>query len=161
MNSEGLQTAWFINDVARDAALMCGYTGNETPETWDELMDLCYYMQQAGYSNPLGISLDKDSISASQFTWLLRVYGDYYYRNEYQNIMLSNEFEYDPEDTNPEANMDYGVSANKFFYSIFKYAYIRISVISLLSNYFICFLEHLIFFFKSFDTSCLFITESA
>jgi hypothetical protein len=33
--------------------------------------------------------------------------------------MLSNEFEYDPEDTNPEANMDYGVSANKFFYSIF------------------------------------------
>ena len=119
MNMEGVQTAWFVNDVARDAAFAAGYTGSEIPANWDELMELCYYMEEAGYNNPLGIALDKDSISASQFTWLLRVYGDYYYRNEYQNIMLSNEFEYDPEDTNPEANMDYGVSANKFFYSIF------------------------------------------
>ena len=121
MNSEGLQTAWFVNDVARDAAISAGYTGSEIPATWDELMSLCYYMQEAGYPNPLGIALDKDSIGASQFTWLLRVYGDYYYRNEYQNIMISNYYEYDPADTNPEADMNYGVSANKFFYSIFQY----------------------------------------
>ena len=120
MNSEGLQTAWFVNDVARDAAITAGYTGSETPANWDELMSLCYYMQQAGYENPLGIALDKDSISASQFTWLLRVYGDYYYRNEYANIMLSNTYEYDQTATNPEADMEYGVSANKFFYSIFE-----------------------------------------
>ena len=120
MNSEGLQTAWFVNDVARDAAVKAGYTGSEVPANWDELMSLCYYMEEAGYENPLGIALDKDSISASQFTWLLRVYGDYYYRNEYQNIMLSNEYEYDPTDINPEADMDYGVSANKLFYSIFQ-----------------------------------------
>ena len=119
MNSEGLQTAWFVNDVARDAAIAAGYEGSEIPANWDELMSLCSYMEAAGYNNPLGIALDKDSISASQFTWLLRVYGDYYYRNEYQNIMLFNEFEYDPEETNPEADMYYGVSANKFFYSIF------------------------------------------
>ena len=119
MNSEGLQTAWFVNDVARDAAINAGYTGSEVPATWDELMSLCSYMEVAGYENPLGIALDKDSISASQFTWLLRVYGDYYYRGEYANIMLSSEYEYDAEDTNPEADMDYGVSANKFFYSIF------------------------------------------
>ncbi len=121
MNSEGLQTAWFVNGVARDAAISAGYTGGEIPANWDELMSLCYYMQEAGYPNPLGIALDKDSISASQFTWLLRVYGDYYYRNEYQNIMISNYYEYDPENTNPEADMNYGVSANKFFYSIFQY----------------------------------------
>ena len=120
MNSEGLQTAWFVNDVARDAAIANGYTGPETPATWDDLMSLCAAMQTAGYTSPLGIALDKDSISASQFTWLLRVYGDYYYRNEYENIMISNDFEYDPESINPEADMDYGVSANKFFYSIFK-----------------------------------------
>ena len=120
MNSEGLQTAWFVNDVARDAAIAAGYTGSEVPATWDELMDLCKYMETAGYENPLGIALDKDSISASQFTWLLRVYGDYYYRNEYQNIMISNSYEYDAEDENPEADMSYGVSANKFFYSIFQ-----------------------------------------
>ncbi len=120
MNSEGLQTAWFVNDVARDAAIAAGYTGSETPANWDELMSLCYYMQQAGYKNPLGIALDKDSISASQFTWLLRVYGDYYYRNEYANIMLLDDYEYDQTATNPEADMKYGVSANKFFYSIFQ-----------------------------------------
>ncbi len=120
MNSEGLQTAWFINDVARDAAIAKGYAGPETPETWDELMDLCYYMEEAGYENPLGIALHRDSISSSQFNWLLGVYGDYYYRGEYQNIMLSSEYEYDPEETNPEADLCYGVSANKFFYSIFQ-----------------------------------------
>ena len=119
MNSEGLQTAWFVNDVARDAAIAAGYTGSENPATWDELMDLCKYMEKAGYENPLGIALDKDSIGASQFTWLLRVYGDYYYRQEYQNIMLSEDFVYDPTSTNPESFMGYGVSANKFFYSIF------------------------------------------
>ena len=123
MNSEGLQTAWFVNDVARDAAVAAGYTGSEVPANWDELMSLCFYMQEAGYSNPLGIALDKDSISASQFTWLLRVYGDYYYRNEYQNIMLSNAYEYDQTSINPEADMEYGISANKFFYSIFQDGY--------------------------------------
>lgn len=119
MNSEGLQTAWFVNDVARDAAVQAGYTGSETPANWDELMSLCYYMEEAGYTAPLGIALDKDSISASQFTWLLRVYGDYYYRGEYQNIMLSDSYEYDRTDINPESDMEYGVSANKLFYSIF------------------------------------------
>lgn len=118
MNSEGLQTAWFVNDVARQAAKQAGYTGSDIPANWDELMDLCYYMEEAGYENPLGIALDKDSISASQFTWLLRVYGDYYYRSEYKNIMLNDKYTYKPTDKNPEAAMDYGVSANKLFNSV-------------------------------------------
>jgi len=121
MNSEGLQTAWFVNTVAVNAAKGAGYTGSDTPANWDEMIDLCKYMELAGYNNPLGIALDKDSISASQFTWLLRVYGDYYYRNDYDNIMLSNNFVYDPADINPEANMEYGISASKFYYSIFAY----------------------------------------
>ena len=121
MNSEGLQTAWFVNTVAVEAAKGQGYTGSDIPATWDEMMDLCKYMELAGYNNPLGIALDDDSISASQFTWLLRVYGDYYYRNDYENIMLNSGYVYDKTSENPEANTGYGVSASKFYYSIFNY----------------------------------------
>lgn len=86
MNSENLQTAWFVNTVALAAAKANGYTGSDTPATWNELLSLCSAMKAAGYNNPLGISLDKDSISASQFSWLLRVYGDYYFRDKYNDI---------------------------------------------------------------------------
>ena len=120
MNSEGLQTAWFVNTVALEAAKGQGYNGGDTPATWDELMDLCRCMELAGYNNPLGIALDDDSIGASQFTWLLRVYGDYYYRNEYQNIMMSDDYVYDKASKNPERITGYSVSGNKFYYSIFK-----------------------------------------
>ena len=44
MNTEGLQTAWFVNTVAVEAAKAQGYTGANTPTTWDEMMDLCKYM---------------------------------------------------------------------------------------------------------------------
>ena len=122
MNSEGLETAWFINTVALEAAKKNDYNGPDNPKTWDQLMDLCAAMKAAGYKNPLGIALDDDSIGASQFTWLLRVYGDYFYRNEYQNIMVDEDkFIYDATSENPESNSAYSVSANKFFYSLFAY----------------------------------------
>ena len=61
INSEGLQTAWFVNDVAFDAAVAKGYLNEEgkaeRPITWDDLMNLCAKMQEAGYANPLGISV--------------------------------------------------------------------------------------------------------
>ncbi|MBR4943167.1 MAG: extracellular solute-binding protein, partial [Clostridia bacterium] len=122
MNTEGLLTAWFVNTVALEAAAEKGYNDGvaENPTTWDELMSLCYYMEEAGYENPLGIALDRDSISASQFTWLLRIYGDYYYRGMYSNIMLSKNYEYDPTDINPESDLEFGIDGNAFFYSIFK-----------------------------------------
>lgn len=119
INSEGLQTAWFVNDVAFDAAVEAGYVNEagkaEKPITWDDLMSLCSYMQAAGYSNPLGISVNPDSVSASQFTWLLRVYGDYYYRSEYDNIMISDDYEVDLSSQNPEAEADCVVRDTKLY----------------------------------------------
>lgn len=90
VNSENLQTAWFVNTVALNKAAEKGYlnasgkVGN--PETIEDVKNLCAKMMEAGYEHPLGLSLDKDSVNASQFSWLLRVYGDYYFRNEYSYI---------------------------------------------------------------------------
>ena len=91
LNTEVMQTCWFVNDVALEEAGALGYKNDSNevgyPETWDDLISLCNYMQQAGYSNPLGISLSAASVESLQFSWLLRVYGDYYYRQFYQYIM--------------------------------------------------------------------------
>ena len=91
LNTEVMQTAWFVNDVALQAAAEKGYKNadNEVgyPIVWDDLILLCEKMKEAGYSNPLGISLCQASIDSLQFTWLLRVYGDYYYRQYYQYIV--------------------------------------------------------------------------
>lgn len=118
LNSEGLQTAWFVNAVALDAAKANGYNKEGTPETWDELMSLCAAMEAAGYENPLGISVDTSSVSASQFTWLLRVYGDFYYRNEYNNIAASEGYEVDLESEQPEAAKDFKYSETRLFNAI-------------------------------------------
>ena len=120
INSEGLQTAWFVNTVALNAAGERGYKNKNgevaNPVTWDDLMSLCYYMEAAGYTNPLGIALDADSISASQFTWLLRVYGDYYYRNEYNNIAEDyGNYKVDLMAQQPEADKDYKYSLTRLF----------------------------------------------
>ena len=119
INSQDLQTAWFINTVAFEAAkteaTKEGATIKQTPETWDELMEVCKYMKKAGYNYPLGISLDNDSVDGFQFSWLIRVYGDYYYRNEYKNIMTSDNFELDVTDENPESDPEYGANITKFY----------------------------------------------
>ena len=126
MNTEGLETAWFVNDVAFKAAVEKGYAYTDEngvarkPKTWTELMDLCKYMELAGYENPLGISLTTDSIGASQFTWLLRIYGDLYYRNEYNNIMVNDsDYKVDLTIENPEAILGYTVSYPKLVNTIF------------------------------------------
>ena len=119
MNSEGLQTAWFYNKLAFNEAVEKGYENSkgeaDIPLTWDDLIYLCEKMEEAGYNNPLGISLNRDSISASQFTWLLRVYGDYYYRNEYNYIMNDDNYEVDLTNENPEEGSGYSVCNTKIF----------------------------------------------
>lgn len=129
LNTEGLQTAWFINDIAFNDAVAEGYSakddeGNSVkPRTWDELVELCQCMVTAGYSNPLGLSLSDDSITASQFTWLLRVYGDLYYRNEYPNIVREDKkdkFVLDLTSQNPEGDVDFQVSYPKLMNMILE-----------------------------------------
>ena len=119
INSQNLQTAWFVNTVAFNAAqaeaTKEGVTLKQTPETWDELMLVCEYMKKAGYKYPLGISLHEDSINGYQFSWLLRVYGDYYYRNEYDIINDDATYKVDVTSESPESDIKYGVSPTKFF----------------------------------------------
>lgn len=114
INSETMQTCWFVNNEALEAAGALGYKNANgevaTPVTWDDLISLCDYMQQAGYDNPLGISLTEGSIRSSQFSWLTRVYGDYYYRQYYPYVMNAEYWDdYDPEATSPETVDGYGV----------------------------------------------------
>lgn len=120
LNSENLQTAWFVNLPALNAAIAKGYQTEEGttgyPKTWNDLKLLCAKMVEAGYQYPLGLSLDKQSINASQFSWLLRIYGDFYYRNEYPRITDNNKYVYDPTDKAPENGFTYSVT--RFFHSI-------------------------------------------
>lgn len=114
INSETMQTCWFVNKTALEDAGKLGYKNAdgkvETPVTWNDLISLCDYMQKAGYDNPLGISLTEGSIRTSQFSWLTRVYGDYYYRQYYPYVMSADYWDdYDPEDTTPETVDGYGV----------------------------------------------------
>lgn len=130
INSENLQTAWFVNETALQAAADKGYKNAdgkaENPITWDDLMNLCDKMVEAGYNAPLGISLNDDSITASQFTWLCRVYGDQYYREEYANVFaiegdstyIDNEYELDLTAQNPEGDADFNISLTRLYNAI-------------------------------------------
>lgn len=121
LNSEVMQTCWFINDVAFDAAVEKGYKNllgaAEYPVAWDDLILLCEKMEEAGYTNPLGITLAASSIESLQFSWLLRVYGDYYYRQFYQYIMAGEAGSvwenYDPKAEVVENNAGYGIKYAK------------------------------------------------
>lgn len=128
LNTEVMQTAWFVNDVALQAAVEKGYKNadNEAgyPITWDDLMLLCEKMQDAGYPHPLGISLCQASIDSLQFTWLLRVYGDYYYRQYYQYIVgFDPEYvwdNYDPTAKVVETNEGFSYSFAKVLNMLFE-----------------------------------------
>ena len=125
LNTEVMQTCWFINDVAFNAAVEKGYENADGeaayPITWDDLINLCVKMEEAGYTNPLGITLCDASIKSLQFTWLLRVYGDYYYRQFYQYIMNEEEWEnYDPAATVVENNDGYGYKFAKILNMLFE-----------------------------------------
>ncbi len=127
LNSEVMQTCWFINDVALEAAAEKGYVNADGeagyPIEWNDLILLCEKMEEAGYTNPLGITLCDASIDSLQFTWLLRVYGDYYYRQFYKYIMAGEVGsvweDYDKKATVPEANATYGVKFAKLLNILF------------------------------------------
>lgn len=128
LNSEVMQTCWFVNDVAFNAAVEKGYVNADGeaayPITWDDLINLCTKMEEAGYTNPLGITLCNASINSLQFTWLLRVYGDYYYRQFYQYIMGGDKDSvwenYDGKAKVVENNNGYGIKYAKLLNMLFE-----------------------------------------
>ena len=117
LNSENLSTAWFVNTAATKKAGI----ENHSPKTWDGLINLLEALQQAGYKYPLGLTLSKDGISASQFSWLLRVYGDYFFRDNYIHTtktydLVTNTdstFVYDPTAENIEASASFSFSRSR------------------------------------------------
>lgn len=153
LNSENLQTAWFVNSVAMKAAADKGYVNAEgkaeNPITWDDLMLLCEKMVEAGYSSPLGISVADDAITASQFAWLMRVYGDQYYRQEYENVFaiegdatyIENEYELDLSSQNPEADADFNISPTRLYNSILDDSISNSTYVGATSDKFAEFLE--------------------
>ena len=122
MNSINLNTGWFVNEIALEKAYNAGYVNADGqkayPKTWQDIINLCEHLVDLGYPSPLGISLDEDSVKSSQFTWLLRVYGDYYYRNEYNKLSSNEEYEVDLTIPNPENNVNFNLSFNKLLSTI-------------------------------------------
>ena len=117
LNTESLSTAWFLNTTAATKAGVTDYS----PETWNELIETLDKLQQAGYKYPLGLSLNSDSINGSQFSWLLRIYGDYFFRQCYEytsktfdSITGEDEiYSYDKEAENQESYSTYTFSFNR------------------------------------------------
>ena len=124
VNSEVMQSCWFINNVALNAAKEKGWvnaSGTEGyPETWDDLIALCFKMEEAGYTNPLGITLCASSVQSLQFTWLLRIYGDYYYRQFYRWTQAADFWDnYIPSHPEPETLAGYGTRYPKLLNILF------------------------------------------
>ena len=162
MNSEALSTAWFVNETAFKAAVEKGYKNEdgkaEMPVTWDDLVNLCAALKEAGYTNPLGLAGDSASVNESQFAWLFRVYGDQYYRDLYPNINVQEgdaiytdsnlEFVFDLEDPQPESDQGYNPSHTRFWNSLLdennEYNQGKnLSYVGANSEKFACFLENL------------------
>ena len=129
MNSESLLTAWFINeDVFKSAGVVDANGNAKTPATWDELIEICAELKAKGYQNPLGIAGDNDSITYSQFCWLLRVYGDQYFRDmiakiqpaqgDYCYSTLGEPFVLDLNADQPEAEDNYLVNVSRKYWTI-------------------------------------------
>lgn len=121
LNSEDLLTGWFVNTAATKKA---GLSDEQAkPKTWEELISVLDSLQKAGYKYPLGLSLTSDSIEGSQFAWLLRIYGDYYFRSYYQYISKTwdttlqqdTKFTYDPTNINIESNRNCDRSYSRMF----------------------------------------------
>ena len=129
IRSSSIVTCWYVNMTAFNAAVAEGYRNadgkEEYPVTWDDLMNLCDYMEKAGYEDPLGISGNAASLTANQFSWLTNVYGDQYYREMYQYINIneedalwnedSYEFEYDDTDPYIEQSRGFNYSVTKLW----------------------------------------------
>ncbi len=117
LNTENLSTAWFVNTAATTKA---GVT-NTNPQTWDQLIDMLEKLQQAGYKYPLGLTLSKDGIAASQFSWLIRVYGDYFFRDNYihtsmtfdNNTKTDSTFVYNKASENIESSAGFSFSKSR------------------------------------------------
>ena len=128
LNTESLSTSWFINTrTAQEAGIT-----TMNPNTWDGLLDVLDKYQEAGYKYPLGLALDSDSINNSQFSWLLRIYGDYFFRQSYKytsktfNPLTDTDsvFTYDKEEENTNKDICNTITCNTCISSNILHTYL-------------------------------------
>lgn len=154
MNSQSLETCWYINNEAFVAAGIVDESGGPLfPKTWDELIEICARLQDYGYRNPLGLAGDQDAITATQFAWLLRVYGDQYYRDMLDDVQaregdwcytkLKDGFELDFYDPQPEADDFYNPNDIRVYNAILDSESTYMDYVGPNSDKYKCFLQNL------------------
>ncbi|MBQ8610187.1 MAG: extracellular solute-binding protein [Oscillospiraceae bacterium] len=91
LNLCSLQVCWFYNaDIFKEV-------GVEAPENWDEFVEVCEKIYDAGYQ-PISIEGDYNSFYAWRMGWLSRMFTDQAYR-WIQNVRRSQpgDYTYDPD----------------------------------------------------------------
>ena len=87
----GVQVLWFYNvDIFEKV-------GVQPPKTWDEFLDVCSKIQEAGYQ-PLALAGDFNSFWAEQMGWLAQAYADQTTRSQIEIVRAQEgDFCYDPD----------------------------------------------------------------
>ena len=154
MNSQSLETCWYINVEAFVAAGVVDDNGNALiPSTWNELIEICARLKEAGYENPLGLAGDVDAITGTQFAWLFRVYGDQYYRDllgdvqakegDWCHAELKDGFTLDLNAKQPEADKKYNPNVLRVYNAILDENTSYMDYVGPRSDKYKCFLENL------------------
>ena len=87
----GVQVLWFYNVEIFEKV------GVQPPKTWDEFVDVCAKLAEAGYQ-PIAMNGDFQSFWASQMGWLAQVYADQTTRSQIEIVRAQEgDFCYDPD----------------------------------------------------------------
>ncbi len=91
LSISGVQVLWFYNvDIFEKV-------GVQPPKTWDEFVDVCAKIQEAGYQ-PLALAGDFNSFWAEQMGWLAQAYADQTTRSQIEIVRAQEgDFCYDPD----------------------------------------------------------------
>lgn len=95
-------------------------------QTWNDIVDACALLKQAGYTAPFGIGGNADSINTKDFRWLYNNYLDQYYRDLIDDIQVQPEdynynasvaegFNFTFESMNPEYEPNYAVNSMRAY----------------------------------------------
>ncbi len=154
MNSQSLETCWYVNADAFKEAGVTDEKGNALlPKTWNELIDICARLQEKGYQSPLGLAGNADALTGTQFAWLFRVYGDQYYRDLLGDVQakegdwcytkLKNGFSLDLDDPQPEAAKKYNPNMIRVYNAVLDETTKYMDYVGPQSDKYRCFLENL------------------
>ncbi len=111
-----ISVAWYYNkDVIEEVGIDV-----DSFENWQDLIAACATLKEHGYTAPFGVSVADQSYRGSQLSWLLRVYGDQYYRELYPLIQAQPEdycydeslpeFVYEESDPQPEEDAGWNMN---------------------------------------------------